>query len=487
MLVTLGVAHVSSADVVADWNRVALDAIRAGCVPPPRASHLLALAHLAGFDAVNGVRQRYEPYAVATKAPRGVDRDVAYAAAAHLVLAAELPAQAAGFDATLERSLERGGRRRRETSLAWGQHAADVILALRADHGSTIVAPYTPSGQPGRWMPTPPAFAPALLPGWRAARPWCLGQGDALRAPGPPALTSGAYADAFAEVQALGDADSRTRTAEQTEIALFWNDGPGTQTPPGHWNDIARVLSEQQRLTFIQRARLLALLNLGLADAAIVAWDTKYVHDHHGWALCHTTRARHFATGTNPWQRAGAMRRIGDAKAASHGSSAPIAPSSGSTVREPTAPHGASASSRWRAATGGRAIAPGSPGRASPRARSSLEARGDGTVSDSRCRRTPRCRPFPRSSDATRSCRPCVRRWTPRKPGVPDAYGSPARPASARRAWSRSWWRRCRRTGYSGDVATTPRSCRLTGLGGRRCAPTWRGKHRRPSGGRQPT
>jgi hypothetical protein len=119
-----------------------------------------------------------------------------------------------------------------------------------------------------------------LLPGWAAVAPWCLAQGDALRAQGPPALTSAAYADAFAEVQALGRADSVKRTPEQTEIALFWNDGPGTQTPPGHWNDIARVVAGERRLTSIQRARLLALLNLGLADAAIVAWDTKYVHDH---------------------------------------------------------------------------------------------------------------------------------------------------------------------------------------------------------------
>jgi len=191
---TLAMAHVASADVVFDWNRVALDAIRVARVSPPRASRLLASVHVAGFDAVNAVRQRYESYPVATEAPRGVDRDVAYAAAAHRVLAAELPAQATAFDTALEHSLERSGRRRRETSLVWGREVAHAILGLRADDGSTIVAPYTPSGEPGGWMPTPPAFAPALLPGWRAVMPWCLAQADALRAPGPPTLASDAPA-----------------------------------------------------------------------------------------------------------------------------------------------------------------------------------------------------------------------------------------------------------------------------------------------------
>src|SRR4029453_8362341 len=80
MLVSLGVAPVSFADVVTDWNRVALDAIRADRIRPPRASRLLALVHLAGFDAANAVRQRYESYAVADEALRGIDREVAYAA-----------------------------------------------------------------------------------------------------------------------------------------------------------------------------------------------------------------------------------------------------------------------------------------------------------------------------------------------------------------------------------------------------------------------
>ena len=66
------------------------------------------------------------------------------------------------------------------------------------------------------------------------------------------------------------------RTAEQTAIAQFWADGPGTVTPPGHWNVIATDLSAQRKLSLTENARLFALLNIALADAAILCWDCKY-------------------------------------------------------------------------------------------------------------------------------------------------------------------------------------------------------------------
>ena len=94
-------------------------------------------------------------------------------------------------------------------------------------------------------------------------------------------LPSGAqkYAADYNEVKALGEDDSRTRTAEQTEIARFWADGAGTVTPPGHWNVIAQDVATDRRLTIRQNARLFALLNFAMADAAIAKWDAKYVYN----------------------------------------------------------------------------------------------------------------------------------------------------------------------------------------------------------------
>src|SRR5207244_2715305 len=72
-----------------------------------------------------------------------------------------------------------------------------------------------------------------------------------------------------------------TRTEDQTEIALFWADGAGTETPPGHWNNIAQTIAGGRSNTLEQNARLFALLNIAMADAAICAWDAKYAF--HFW------------------------------------------------------------------------------------------------------------------------------------------------------------------------------------------------------------
>jgi membrane-associated phospholipid phosphatase len=67
-----------------------------------------------------------------------------------------------------------------------------------------------------------------------------------------------------------------TRTAEQELIAYFWADFTYTVTPPGHWNQIARSAASSLGLSLAQKARLFALLNIALADAAIAVWDAKY-------------------------------------------------------------------------------------------------------------------------------------------------------------------------------------------------------------------
>lgn len=80
-------------------------------------------------------------------------------------------------------------------------------------------------------------------------------------------------------MKAIGSKTSTTRTADQTQVALFWADGAGTATPPGHWNQIAQVVAEARHDTVVQDARLFALLSVAMADAGIVAWTCKYQFD----------------------------------------------------------------------------------------------------------------------------------------------------------------------------------------------------------------
>ena len=270
-------ASTVKADLVTDWNSIALQAIRVDKTPPPKASRALAILHASIFDSVNGIRRTYTPYRVIGQVNGSASEQAAAAAAAHAVLVSLFPAQRTSFDAAYTAQLNalRDSPQLRN-GVTWGNFVASSILASRASDGSTnVVAIPTLSG-PGYWVPTPPALAAYLLPQWGQVAPFAITSSSQFRPTGPPALTSAKWADAYNEVKALGAATNSTRTADQTEIALFWADGAGTETPPGHWNHIAQGIAAARGNTLEQNARLFALLNLAMADAGICAWDAKY-------------------------------------------------------------------------------------------------------------------------------------------------------------------------------------------------------------------
>jgi hypothetical protein len=265
------------ADVVTDWNSAALGAIRLDKTPPPKASRALAILHAAIYDAVNGITRTHERYLIGGNAPASASVEAAAAAAAHRVLVSLYPAQQATFDAAYQASLASvADGPRKNAGVAWGESVATQLLAVRASDGFDATVPPPSGSGPGAWVPTPPAFAPYLLPQWAFLRPFCMTTSSEFRPPGPPALTSARYAADVNEVKQLGAATNSTRTAEQSMIALFWADGAATETPPGHWNSIAQDVGAAQGNTLEENARLFALLNLAMADAAVCAWDAKY-------------------------------------------------------------------------------------------------------------------------------------------------------------------------------------------------------------------
>jgi PAP2 superfamily len=272
----------ASADVVTDWNNAALDAIRADRTAPPIASRSLAIAHVAIYDAVNGIARTHEPYLVPSAVSSSASRVAAASAAAHAALLSLFPSHTSTFDglhAAILAGIPDGPQK--TNGIVWGEFVASQILAARANDGSSaIVQPPGGSG-PGVWIPTPPAFLPYLLPQWGFVAPFAMNSPSQFRPPGPPALDSQQYAADYEEVKELGAAVGSTRTEDQTEIALFWADGAGTETPPGHWNSIAQIIGAARGTTLEENSRLFALLNIAMADAAICSWDAKYTY--HFW------------------------------------------------------------------------------------------------------------------------------------------------------------------------------------------------------------
>jgi len=267
----------SSAEIIQHWNEAALLSIKAEKTPPPLAVRQLAILHIAVFDAVNSVGRKFQSFEVETSITRKTSEEAAAAAAGHRVLSSFYPGRTKQFDSLLARTVETlGDEEGVQAGLELGRYVGKEILAWRAEDGSTREVTHRSSQKPGDWNPTPPKFVKPLAPHWRQLDCFALRRGFQFRSDGPPALTDRVYTVAYDEVKKLGSKTSTTRTQEQTEIALFWADGEGTVTPPGHWNRIAQAVARERAFSLVENARLFALLNVAMADVSIACWDCKY-------------------------------------------------------------------------------------------------------------------------------------------------------------------------------------------------------------------
>ena len=271
------------ADEVTDWNRILFEA----ALVPPATSPLVitrvsAIVHAAVFDAVNGIERRYTPIHVEPAAPRGASRRAAAVQAAYATLVKLYPGQKTALDARLAASLAAiASDSATENSLSiargieWGQTVADAILAWRSTDGFTPPPPPFLGGLAvGQWRPTPPAFAPGAGPQFAYMTPWAIQSPSQFRPAGPPALTSDRYTTDFNETKTMGSALSPIRTTDQTTACLFWNSTSASY----FWNHVAVTLGDERHTTLSENARLLALLNIAMADAAIACWDAKYYY-----------------------------------------------------------------------------------------------------------------------------------------------------------------------------------------------------------------
>lgn len=275
----------AAADVVTDWNSIWMDCVRATGGPPTPISRAGAMVHAAIYDAVISIERTHEPYLSYVPGSRHASAEAAASQAAHDVLVHLYPGRAVTLDVALEAALRAvpNGHARR-AGVRVGRQAARNVIDARRNDGSDEITPYVIGNNPGDWRPTYPDYTPPFTPNWGRVKPWTMIRADQFRPPGPlgtldmnAALTNPHYARAFKDVVEYGARHSRKRTEYQTQTAFFWaNDVDGTYKPPGHLNHIAQVLARQQGLTLIESARLFALLNIGLADAGIVAWDCKY-------------------------------------------------------------------------------------------------------------------------------------------------------------------------------------------------------------------
>jgi len=309
-------------DWIKRWNEIAINAAGLDHTPvepgdarvfgeqlgPGRSSRAMAIVHIAIFEAVNAIAGGYESY-VKLAAVRGeLSLFAAVATAAHDTLSAVYPSQRPSFDNELAVDLAKiADGQAKSQGIELGRHAASAILEMRDDDGAQHAEPrmgieFIASNEPGKWRQDPISLLPlALGVHWGEVDGFVLRSGDQFRTPPPPAITSADYARAYAEVKQLGGDGATTptqRTAEQTEIGIYWAyDGtPSLCAPPRLYNQIVVQIADLKNSNHVELARLLALANVAMADAGIAIWESKYFYQY--WRPI--TGIRESDSGTGP-------------------------------------------------------------------------------------------------------------------------------------------------------------------------------------------
>jgi hypothetical protein len=291
-VVTPPAVHASADNVVLQWNQAMLQAIGTTRTTPVVVARALAVTHTCMYDAwaahdpvADGVywpRDLRQPAAAQDPAAKAE----AISFAAHLALSDLFPSQTPLFDARLA-SL---GYSAPGAAGAVGQEACRAVLDSRhhdganqldgyADYtGYQPVNPVDAIYDPNRWQPLATAAGTQqfLAPHWGLVQPFALPSLDDIRPSPPPLYPHGRYrkeANQILHFSAMLDDRSKL-------IAEYWNDGPGSSTPPGHWNLFAQAVSRRDGHTLDQDVRLFFALGNAMLDASIAVWECKVFFDY---------------------------------------------------------------------------------------------------------------------------------------------------------------------------------------------------------------
>jgi hypothetical protein len=285
----------ADATVVTHWNQVAAATLAAVPGPnggaPPAFQINMGMTQGAVYDAVNAIGPKeHQPYLLQRRFGATASTDAAAATAAYDVLTelvstaperAPFPGRAALLQtlsseyATSLAAIDDGPFK--QQGIAAGHAAADAMLEARENDGRFGPSQWVPDTAPGHWWPLLNAAGQPILdptPWVGGVEPFLIQSSSQFRTAPPLALDSAAYAEEFNDVKDLGRATGSTRTDDQTYVAKWWQSAPTLS-----WNDVARQLIARNDLNAADSARLLALQNLGGADASINCWNDKYHYD----------------------------------------------------------------------------------------------------------------------------------------------------------------------------------------------------------------
>jgi len=288
-------AESASVNQVLEWNQIFIETLVATNTANSSSQRLGAIVHTAIFDAYNGIEQRYTPIFVNSTAPPGSSRRAAVVAAAYTALVGLFPSlsmrQREDLDTRYRESLaalgddDGDGGESRERGVAWGIEVAQAVLSWRATDGFSPPfpppSPFTGGPAVGQWRPTGGSCAAMSALGLAFSSPFVVASTTQFD-PGPPrGLASPTYADDFRSVKELGRTTPSARSDEQTGLAPFWEGNASV-----HWNQATNQIARANHLSISKSNRLLAVLNIAMADTAFTIWTAKR---HYGLASTEVT------------------------------------------------------------------------------------------------------------------------------------------------------------------------------------------------------
>jgi hypothetical protein len=279
MLALSVVSVTASADVVLDWNAIAVNTAIANKQSPFAQARYAAIVQLAVFEAVNSITHEYQPYLGTIIAPKDASPEAAAIEAAYLVLSTYFPASQADLEADRTNSLAsiQDGQAKTD-GIFTGDAAAAAMTALRVNDGSSPPQFYTPGPPtPGAWQATascPIVNGVAVGIGfqWQNVTPFGIASAnDFLLAP-PLVLTSNRYTKTYDEVMAVGSIDSTQRPPDRANVALFYAASSPTQV----FNQVVEQVALEHSHSLSKNARVLALINMAMNDSLVASFLNKY-------------------------------------------------------------------------------------------------------------------------------------------------------------------------------------------------------------------
>src|SRR5215472_12685966 len=262
----------AAGNVITDWDAKAVGIVQPGMTfPPPTAFRTMAILHVAMFDSVNSIEQRYKPYLVRLPSAPDTSKEAAAAAAAAAVLVKLAPDAAADVQSTLTSYLATlPDGEAKSNGVKLGQEVAAKILEAREKDGSSTADAYRPKTRPGVYIPTPITTGSQ----WPNMTPFALASPSQFRAKPPPSLKSAEWARDYNEIKDLGAKNSTNRTARQTEDARFW-----LLVGPRAYNPLPRQIVIAKNMDLLDSARFMALFSVAAVDAVIAVFDAKYEYE----------------------------------------------------------------------------------------------------------------------------------------------------------------------------------------------------------------